>query len=231
MVLIWQALIDLLETILNFFYQFVGDYGIAIILLTVVVRAVLLPLTLKQTKSMHELQKVQPKLKEVQAKYKDDKEKLHKELMKLYSEHKINPFGGCLPLLLQSPIFIALFQMLSKQEALKSPTILGLSDLSKTAGSFKLGADLGLALPYYVLIILMAVSSYIPTKMMTADPQQSRMMLFMEAFLIFVAWQLPAGILVYWTTFNLLTIAQQYVTMRTKREVGKQKQNGAHAKS
>ena len=231
MIPIWQALINLLEAILNFFNQFVGDYGIAIILLTMVVRIVLLPLTIKQTKSMHELQKVQPKLKEIQTKHKGDKEKLHKELMKLYSEHKINPFGGCLPLVLQFPIFIALFRMLSKQEALKSPTILGLSDLSRSAGSFKFGADLGTALPYYILIALMAVSSYIPTKMMTADPQQSRMMLFMEVFLIFVAWQLPAGILIYWTTFNIWTTAQQYLTLRTKGEVGKEKQNGVTAKS
>lgn len=196
-------------------------------MLTMVVRVVLLPLTIKQTKSMQGLQKIQPKLKEVQAKFKDDKEKLHKELMKLYSEHKINPFGGCLPLVFQMPIFIALFRMLSSQEALKSPTVLGISDLSRSAGSFSIGADFVEAIPYLLLIGVMAVTSYLPTKMMTADPQQSRMMLFMEAFLIFIAWQLPAGVLLYWSTFNLWTIVQQYLTTRTKTEVAQVDRQGS----
>ncbi len=90
----------------------VGDWGLAIIVLTVLVRLALMPLTIKQTKSMYELQRIQPKIKELQAKYKDDKEKLQEETMKFYQENKVNPFGGCLPMLLQMPLLIALYQVL-----------------------------------------------------------------------------------------------------------------------
>ncbi|MBE0447113.1 MAG: YidC/Oxa1 family membrane protein insertase [Actinobacteria bacterium] len=210
---LWQGLIELLYGVLNFFYNnVVSDYGLAIILLTVAVRIAILPLTVKQTKSMYEMQKVQPKLKELQEKYKNNKEKLQKEMMKFYTEHKVNPLGGCLPLLLQMPIFIALFQMLLKYKA-----SLGLS-----LGLFKLGTAPGAALafgpiafiPYLVLIVLMGLTTYLPMKMMTADPQQKKIGLMMIPLMVFFAWSLPTGVLLYWITTNIWTIGQQYITIR-----------------
>ena len=112
---ILQPLIDVFESILIFFHDTVGfGWGFAIIAMTVVVRAALVPLTYKQLKSMQALQRLQPQLKELQAKYKDDKQRLQQETMKFYQEHKVNPFGACLPLVLQMPVFIALFYMLRK---------------------------------------------------------------------------------------------------------------------
>jgi YidC/Oxa1 family membrane protein insertase len=109
---IWQAVLDAIFWLLRYFYGYVHDWGWAIILLTVAFRVVMIPLTWKQTKSMYELQEIQPKIKALQEKYKNDKEKQQEELMKFYKENKVNPFGGCLPLLLQMPLFIALFSVL-----------------------------------------------------------------------------------------------------------------------
>ncbi|MBA4369965.1 MAG: hypothetical protein C0418_00085 [Coriobacteriaceae bacterium] len=109
----WDSFRGLILQAVNVLYAVTGDYGFAIILLTIAMRVLLIPLTVKQTVSMHEMQRIQPKIKELQAKYKNDKEKLQEETLKFYQENKVNPFGGCLPLLLQMPIFIALFQVLS----------------------------------------------------------------------------------------------------------------------
>jgi YidC/Oxa1 family membrane protein insertase len=109
---IWQSVLDAIFWLLKYFYGYVNDWGWAIILLTIAFRVLLIPLTWKQTKSMYELQEIQPKIKALQEKYKNDKEKQQEELMKFYKENKVNPFGGCLPLLLQMPLFIALFTVL-----------------------------------------------------------------------------------------------------------------------
>jgi YidC/Oxa1 family membrane protein insertase len=120
---IWDALLDGLGSILSFFYQVIPSYGVAIILLTILVRVVLLPLTLKQLRSMQAMQRIQPKVKELQRKFKGNRQKLNEELMKLYKEHQVNPLGGCLPLLLQLPVFFALYQVLSSPiEAVAVPT-------------------------------------------------------------------------------------------------------------
>jgi YidC/Oxa1 family membrane protein insertase len=109
----WDALLEGLGSILAFLYDFIPSYGVAIVLLTVLVRIVLLPLTIRQTRSMQAMQRLQPKLKELQRKYKGNRQKLNEEMMKLYKEHQVNPLGGCLPLLLQLPVFFALFQVLN----------------------------------------------------------------------------------------------------------------------
>jgi YidC/Oxa1 family membrane protein insertase len=110
--MIWDSLLNGLGSILAFLYDVVPSYGVAIILLTVLVRLVLIPLTLKQTRSMHAMQRIQPQIKELQRKHKGNRQKLNEEMMKLYKEHQVNPLGGCLPLLLQLPVFIALFSVL-----------------------------------------------------------------------------------------------------------------------
>ncbi len=111
---IWNGIVAGLNWLLQAFYDLTGNYGVAIILLTVLVKLILLPLTIKQTRSMIAMQKIQPEIKKLQEKYKDDKEKLSQEMMKFYKENKVNPLGGCLPLILQLPIFFALFTVLRK---------------------------------------------------------------------------------------------------------------------
>jgi len=212
---LWESLINILADTLKFFHGYVGDYGVAIILLTITVRLFILPLTIKQTKSMLEMQKLQPKLKEMQEKYKDNKEKLQQEMMKFYSENKVNPLGGCLPLLLQLPIFFALFRMLMQEEALKNAKSLGLFMLDR-APSWALGHGLEFV-PYLILIILLAATTYWPQRMMATDPQQQKMGLYMVPLMVIFAWNLPSGILIYWVTTNMLTVIQQYVTMKAAK--------------
>ncbi|MBI4744334.1 MAG: membrane protein insertase YidC [Actinobacteria bacterium] len=186
---------------LNFFYGYVNNYGTAIIILTIVIRIILLPLTIKQMKSVKAMQKIQPELKKLQEKYKDDKEKLQKEMMKFYTENKVNPFGGCLPLLLQMPVFFALFQMLRSNKNLSKASFLWLSNLNKPD-------------PYLILVVLMVITMYISQKMISSDPQQEKMMIPMTLFMAFIAFKLPAGVLIYWVTTNIGTIIQQYFLLK-----------------
>lgn len=213
---------EVLLSILKFFFRYTNDYGVAIILLTITVRIFILPLTIKQIKSMQEMKKLHPKLKELQEKYKDNKQKLQEEMMKFYAEHKVNPFSGCLPLLLQLPILFALFQMLIQNKSLKNePFLFFIRDLTLSAASPRL-VELGFValLPYYLLIILMVLTTYIPQKMMSTDPGQDRIMLFMTLFMAYIAWQLPAGVLLYWVTTNVWTIVQQYFSIKTSEGGG-----------
>ncbi|MFH1737269.1 MAG: YidC/Oxa1 family membrane protein insertase [Actinomycetota bacterium] len=208
---ILQPIVDILAAILKFYHGIVQSYGTAIILMTLTVRILLIPLTWKQTKAMKDMQKLQPIQKGLQEKYKDNKEKLAEEQMKLYREHKVNPLGGCLPLILQMPIFFSLFTLL-QQPMFKGVGWLWLNDLSRSAASYK-GA-LSLSWPYYVLIALMLVTTYVSQKQVTSDPSQSRIMYAMIPFMGYIGWSLPAGVLLYWTTFSLTAILQQWVTDR-----------------
>lgn len=253
---IWGDIKEILRVTLTFLNKTVGDPGLAIILLTTFVQFLLLPLTIKQTKSMQEMQRLQPKLKKLQEKYKNNKEKLQKEIMKFYSEHKVNPFGGCMPLILQMPVFIALFRVLweatpkeikvltasvrqgkgpsqTELESIKAlgkvigrSSVLGVSNLSKAASdllSFRplhLKGSVVEAIPYFILIVLMAVTTYVSSKQMSSDPQQDRLMLFMGLFFVFIAWSFPAGVIIYWVTTNILTIIRQHFTLRFAGEAG-----------
>lgn len=138
----WQGILKGLGGVLSFFYDVIPNYGVAIILLTVAVRIALLPLTLKQTRSMHAMQAIQPQVKALQAKYKGNRQKLNEELMKLYKEHQVNPLGGCLPLVLQLPVFIALYSVLrgDPNQVPKFPSIAHLPTGSDLAASIKAGS-------------------------------------------------------------------------------------------
>lgn len=231
-----QALENALFWILNYFYGWVHDYGFAIVLLTVAVRIVMLPLTIKQVKSMHELQRIQPKLKELQEKYKNNKEKLQEETMKFYQEHKVNPFGGCLPTLLQFPVLIALYRTLggtpekpglflkhiaslgaAEAEAAKRFWII-LPDLTKTPKVVFGEAGLVSALPYILLVVLFGLSVYLPQVTQSKDRQQRMIGLYMSVMMLFFGWSVPAGVLVYWVTSSALQLAQQYAVTRTTTE-------------
>jgi len=185
--------------LLTFFFSIFKNYGVAIILLTVVVRVILFPFTYKSMKSMKEMQKIQPLMMELREKYKNDKEKLNQEVMRLYQTHKINPLGGCLPLLLQLPVFIALYKALYVAiEIRHSPFIFWIKDLSEMD-------------PYYITPIIMGASYFLQQKLTptSMDPTQQKIMLFMPVIFTVIFLNLPAGLVLYFFVSNLLSIGQQ----------------------
>jgi len=238
---IWNGFKDVILQVLVYLYNGVGDYGVAIVLLTIAMRIVLTPIMWKQTKSMLELQRVQPKIKALQEKYKNDKEKQQEELMKFYQENKVNPFGGCLPLLAQMPIFIALYGVLgghatdtgptfakylmslpeAAQEAAKRFWII-LPDLTQMPSQVwtaamkagGVGPALLAVLPYAIFVILFGVSVWLPQYLMTTDPTQRRTGTYMAIFMLYIGWVSPAGVLVYWVTSSAWQVGQQLLTQR-----------------
>lgn len=210
-----QPIITVFIATLEFFYGLVHSYGWSIILLTLAVRVFLLPLTIKQSRAMKDMQRVQPKIKALQEKYKNDKEKLGQETLKLYKEHKVNPFSSCLPLLLQLPVFFSLFTVLRTYPALQNQGFWVIQNLSYAPSKFGINgltAQLGQAFPYYILIALIAATTYFSQKQTTTDPAQARMMAFMPVLIGVISYTLPAGVLLYWITFNAAMIVQQYIT-------------------
>jgi YidC/Oxa1 family membrane protein insertase len=199
-----KAVAKPLFSILRFIYDYTHYYGLAIILLTLGIKLLFVPLQYKSYKSMQGMQTIQPKVLALQEKFKDNKEKLNQELMKLYKEHKVNPVGGCLPIVLQMPVFVALFNILYMTIDLRqAPFMLWITDLSAQD-------------PYYVLPVLMGVSMVIQQKIMptTMDPTQAKMMMILPVGLTFLFVTFPAGLVLYWVTNNVLTITQQFVTDR-----------------
>ncbi|MEK7268166.1 MAG: YidC/Oxa1 family insertase periplasmic-domain containing protein, partial [Nitrospirota bacterium] len=190
--------------VLRFLYDYTHNYGLAIILLTVGIKLLFVPLQYKSYKSMKDMQVVQPKVVALQAKCKDDRERLNRELIKLYRDHKVNPVGGCLPMLLQMPVFVALFNILYMTIDLRqAPFVLWITDLSVQD-------------PYYVLPVIMGASMVLQQKIMptTMDPTQAKIMLLLPAFLTLLFLTFPSGLVLYWLTNNVLTIAQQFITDR-----------------
>ena len=197
-------LLDLLRMI----YGYVGNYGVAIIILTIIVRLVLFPLTYKGMKSMKRMQQLSPRMKKLQAKYKNNKEKLNKEMMGLYRKNRVNPLGGCLPMLLQLPVFFALYSSLSSAVELRhAPFILWISDLSQPDG-------LG------ITPLLMGASMYFQQKLtpQTAmmDSTQAKVMQMLPFIFTIFTFTFPSGLTLYWVTSNILSIAQQQIINRIK---------------
>jgi YidC/Oxa1 family membrane protein insertase len=190
--------------VLRFLNEFTHNYGLTIILLTIGIKMLFVPLQYKSYKSMKQMQMIQPKVVAVQEKFKDDRDRLNKELIKLYRDHKVNPVGGCLPMVLQMPVFVALFNILYMTIDLRqAPFMLWIQDLSAQD-------------PYYVLPIIMGVTMVIQQKITptTMDPTQAKIMLMLPAFMTFLFINFPAGLVLYWLTNNTLTIMQQVVTDR-----------------
>ncbi len=190
----------ILLRILQMFYALIPNYGLAIIFLTVVVRLALYPLTLKQTKSMAQMQKIQPKVQDLKDKHRDNPQKFNEEVLKLYQKHQVNPLGGCLPLLLQLPILIALYNTIRIAVELRKTPFLWIADLSK--------GD-----PLIILPIAIAALMYYQQGKMT-DPSQQQMMAFMPIFMFVITWSLPAGLLVYWFASSVIGLFQQFQANR-----------------
>lgn len=222
----WDAFKELIFMFLRQIEAVVGDWGLAIIVLTVLVRLVLMPLTIKQTKSMYEMQRIQPKIKELQKKYADDKEKQQEETLKFYQENKVNPFGGCLPMLLQMPLLFALYAVLGGTQAkpgllmqfLANNNEIGkflflIPDISSTPSSVFKSGGLVAALPYIVLVALFGLSVWLPQALMPGEKQQKMMGAYMGAMMLFFGWSAPAGVLLYWDLSSIWGVAQQQIMM------------------
>jgi YidC/Oxa1 family membrane protein insertase len=208
---ILQPLIDIANAVLQFFHDDVGlSWGMSIIALTVVTRAVLLPLTYKQLKGMRALQALQPQLKEIQEKYKNDKQRMQQEMMRFYKENKVNPLASCFPLLAQLPIFITLFFLLRDElpdDILPGEeSFLFIDDLTAKA----VGGEL------ILLLVLYIGTQLISGLVMSVTADKSQRMLLFALPLIFVPFILsfPAGLILYWITTNFWTIGQQLVIQK-----------------
>jgi YidC/Oxa1 family membrane protein insertase len=204
--------------ILHFFHRFTASWGIDIILLTVLIKLILAPLTHKSFVSMKQMQKLQPQMERLKEKYKDNKEALNKEIMELYRRNKVNPFGGCLPMLLQFPVFIGLYNALLTPIELRHAPFLWINDLSRpdmeSLPISVFGWDTGIP----VLTLLMGASMFVQQWMTPSagDPNQRRMMLMMPVVFTFMFITFPSGLTIYWLVNNLLSIAQQYLINRTQ---------------
>ena len=190
--------------VLKFFYNFIGNYGFAIILLTVCIKIIFWPLTQKSYKSMKGMQNLQPQMQKLREKYSNDKQRLNQEMMSFYKENKVNPLGGCLPMLIQIPVFFALYQvLLGAIELRHAPFIFWITDLSVKD-------------PYYITPVIMGATMFIQQKMTptNVDPTQAKIMLMMPVVFTFMFLNFPAGLVIYWMVNNLLTILQQYLIKR-----------------
>lgn len=181
--------------LLQFFHKLYPNFGIAIILLTLFIRVLLHPLTIKQTKSMAKMQKIQPMIQDLKDRYRDNPQKFNEEVLKLYQKYNVNPFGGCLPILLQLPILFALYNTINIAVELRKVPFLWIPDLSK--------ADPLLILPIGIAVLMYYQQGQIQ------DQQQQQMLAFMPMLMFIITWSLPAGLLIYWFTSSVLGVIQQ----------------------
>jgi YidC/Oxa1 family membrane protein insertase len=193
-------LVKPLLKVLAFFYEHTHNYGWSIIFMTIIIKLLFFPLTHKSFKSMKGMQKVQPYVKIIQERNKDDRQKMNTEMMELYKKHKVNPVGGCLPMLLQIPVFIALYHALFFSIELRGAPFMGWI------------TDLSVADPYYVFPVLMGATMFLQQKLTPSmgDPMQQKIMMFLPIVFTFLFISFPSGLVIYWTVNNILTISQQY---------------------
>jgi YidC/Oxa1 family membrane protein insertase len=214
---ILQPLIDIVNSVLKFFHDNAGlSWGMSIIALTVLTRALLIPLTYRQLKGMRALQALQPQIKEIQAKYKNDKQRMQQEMMRFYQENKVNPFASCIPLIAQLPVFFTLFSVLRNElpedigckagHCGAEASFLFINDLTAKAH----GAELIVLLVLYIGTQL--VSGLVMS--VTADKSQRTMMMLLPFIFVPFVIGFPAGLILYWITTNFWTMGQQYTIQR-----------------
>ena len=192
-------LVKPLLKVLQYFYDMFKNYGWAIIFVTIIIKIIFFPLTHKSFKSMKGMHKVQPYVKVIQERHKGDRQKMNEEMIELYKKHKVNPLGGCLPMLLQIPVFIALYHALFFSIELRGAPFVGWIK------------DLSVADPYYVWPVVMGVTMFLQQKLNPAvgDPTQQKIMMMLPIVFTFLFMSFPSGLVLYWTVNNILTISQQ----------------------
>jgi YidC/Oxa1 family membrane protein insertase len=204
---------------MNFLYDhIISNYGIAIIILTIITKGLLWPLGNKSYKSMNEMKKIQPLVMEIREKYKGDKKKMNEATMSLYKTYKVNPVGGCLPMVLQIPVFFALYRMLYEAIELRHAPFFGwINDLSAPDRLFDLGFSIPFMQPPYgipVLTIIMGATMFLQQKISPAmgDPSQAKIMMLMPIVFTVIFINFSSGLVLYWLVNNVLSITQQYYT-------------------
>jgi YidC/Oxa1 family membrane protein insertase len=209
---------------MKWLYALTGNYGVAIIVLTIVTKLLFFPLSLKSMRSMKAMQAIQPQVNALRSKYKSDPQRLQRETMDLYRQSKVNPLGGCLPMVVQVPVFYALYVSLTVSPDLQNSPFICFGrapDWMPFIGGLDLWiCDLAALDPTYILPILMGVSMFVQQKMMPVmgDPRQAKMMLMMPIIFTFMFLSLPSGLVLYWTLSNVLQIGQQYYMDRGARQ-------------
>lgn len=219
----WDAFKDGIFFVIEFFFNMCHDWGMAIIIVTVIFRLLISPLTHKQTKSSFQMQKVTPLLNEIKTKYADNPSRQQEEMQKLYAEAKFNPIAGCFPMIIQLPIFFALFQVLQQMgdrnlEGSYSFYSIIPSLITSPSAAFETG--IGTFVPYLILMIVFAGATFIPMVLQqrhnsgTAQGKQTLIMsAVMSVFMLFISWNMPAGVLLFWGASGIIQVIQQQVSM------------------
>jgi YidC/Oxa1 family membrane protein insertase len=200
---------ETLLVVMNTLHAWVRNYALAIIIMTIIIRSLLWPLQNAATKSMRKMAKLSPIMNELREKYKDDPQRMNQETMKLYKEYGVNPFGGCLPMLVQIPIFFGFYGMLDKAIELRNSSFLWVRDLSQPDTVFHVAG-----IPINILPLVMAATQIWQMNITpkTGDPAQQRMLLFMPLIFLFICYNYASGLALYWTVQNLFFVAQMYLT-------------------
>jgi YidC/Oxa1 family membrane protein insertase len=209
---LFSPIVDILGAVLLYFHGTLGvEWWLSIAMLTVVVRTLLSPLTIKQVKSMRAMQDLRPEMEKIRNQYRDNRQKQQEEMMRLYQERKVNPLGGCLPILVQMPIFIGIFYVIRKfggQPGYSDPLYPSFRE-----GGILWFQDLSQMDPFFILPVLSALTMLAATEITAKniDPQQRWLMRLLPIGITIFLWSFPAGLFVYWITSNLVTLAQNYV--------------------
>jgi YidC/Oxa1 family membrane protein insertase len=209
---IFTPIVDVLGQVLLYFHQTIGaPWWLSIVMLTVVVRTLLFPLTVKQVRSMRAMQDLRPEMERIRAQYRDNRQKQQEEMMKLYQERKVNPLGGCLPIVVQMPIFIGIFYVIRQFGGI--PGYRPPEYPSFQEGGLFWFKDLSQMDPYFILPVLSALTMLAATEITSknVDPQQRWLMRLLPVGITVFLWSFPAGLFVYWITSNLVTLTQNYV--------------------
>lgn len=204
----------LLMICMAFLHRFIPNYGVVILIVSIVTKLAFYPLTRKSMQSMKGLQDLKPEMEKLNERYKDDPQEKQKAMFSLYKEHKVNPLGGCLPMLVQMPIFVALYNVLANSiELRKEPFFLWINDLSVPDNIATI-----FGMPIHVLPILMGVTMLIQQRLTPSDPRQAALMYIMPIMMLFFFYTLPSGLVLYWTVSNVLQIVQQVIMNRESRQ-------------
>lgn len=229
----WEVFKDWIFDVIRFFYEFCGDWGLAIIIVTVIFRIIVAPIMHKQAKSNYQMQKIQPQIAKIQEKYADDPLRQNQEMQKLYAEAKFNPLAGCIPMLLQMPIFIALFQVLREmggREDVHDYVFYNIVPNLVMTPAQAFSEGFGTFVPYLILMIIFAGATFLPMilQQMKNDnsKQKSQMMIMavvMSVFMLWISWSSPAGVLLFWGVSSLIGVAQNQFSMHRCRKFDEKK--------
>ncbi|HHW10859.1 MAG TPA: membrane protein insertase YidC [Firmicutes bacterium] len=214
-------LTDFMKDVLLAFYNLSGNFGIAIIMLTIATRIAMWPLYVNQTRSAAKMKEIQPLMKQIQEKYKDNPQEQQKKMMELYQKHKYNPLSGCLPLFVQLPFIWAIFNALRLFPAGIEAT----QFIRPFSAAFLFWQDLTMRDPTYILPVLSGATTYWSMSQTATDPSQKSMLIIMPIFLTYISTTFSAGLVLYWTVGNLFSIGQHYWLTRQKQL----KQKGSEA--